>query len=331
MLRISVLMALATMTMIAVSACEVGRPGSERPESSAKPVDFGPTAAYERRVVFLGPGQRLPTAVIMDFVALSDSLGVRRGVRARLADGSEWIRLLDLGWVMERMREPWRLVPFGPLAILVGDAGELSAIVVRGDTEVRLEPGATLAEYAPDRGTQLMLRQARVTVGADLVQGILLDAQLGRALHSTAARDPVFDAELDDADDAIAANGDATPAARPGTEALLMDNAGYYLVLAAAAAGQIGWIHWEGRDEVLRGAQLRAVAWEADEDGTRVPTAWEIVGPGDLAGELTAEVGDGVDVTGAADVERIGYAIVSGWVTLRSVRRDVFGVIRHVR
>lgn len=328
MLRYSRLSMLAILVAAAAPACENGRPGADRPESVAEPVDFGPTAAYERRVVFLGPGQRLPTAVIMDFAALSDSLGVRRGVRVRVADGSEWTRLLDAGWDMERMREPWRLVPHGPLALIVGDAGELTAFVVRGDTEIRLEPGSVLAEHAPDRGTQLMLRQARVAVGAELVHGIMLDAQMGRTLEPAAARDPINRA---DPDAGTAGDDDATPTARPGSEALLVDNAGYYLVFATTSAGQLGWVHSEGRDDELRGTRLRAVGWEEDEEGTRVPNGWEIVGPGDLAGELVAEVVDGVNVTGAADVEGIGYAIVSGWVAYRGVRRDVFGIIRHVR
>lgn len=327
MLRIAVLVVVAVVAMAGVG-CENGRPGVERPESAAEPVDFGPTAAYERRLVFLGPGQRLPTAVILDFAALSDSLGVRRGLRARLADGTEWLRLMDAGWDMERMRDPWRLVPYGPLAIIVGTGDELSALVVRGDTEVRVEPGAPLAERALDRGTQLMLRQARVTIGAELVQGILLDAQMGRALDSTAARHPYYDP---DSDFEQPTDDEATPAARPGSEAFLVDNAGYYMVFATAAAGQTGWVHSQGRDEVLRGARLTAVAWEQVQTGAQVPNAWRIAGPGNLAGELDAEVVDGVDVTGAADVEGIGYAIVSGWVEDRGVRREVYGIIRHVR
>lgn len=301
--------------------------GTDRTEPVAQePTDFGPTAAYERRLIFVGPGQRLPTAAIVDFVSLSDSVGLRRGVRVRVADGDEWSRLLDLGWEGDPMREPWTLVPHGPLRLVAGDAGDLAAVVFRGDVEMRLEPGAPLAEYSVDRGTHLVLRQGRLSLGADLVHGLLLDAQLGRRLDPAVSRDgPAEDALETDAE------GDATPSARPGAEALLLDNAGYYLVFATSTSGQIGWSHHDGHDVVRRGARLVAASWQEAGDNVQVPNAWRIAGPGELTGELVAELVDGVEIGRAAEVERLGYAIVSGWVDDGDVRREVFGIVRHAR
>jgi hypothetical protein len=280
-------------------------------------VDFGPTAAYERRFVFIGPGQRLPTALMLDFVALSDGQGLQRGVRVRLADGADWVSLMDEGWRMDQMRDPWRLVPHPPLAIIAGDGDEVTGLIVRGDTEVRLDPGAPFAEHAPDRGTQLVLRQARLTVGADLVQGILLDAQLGRALDPAATREPGDD-------------GEATPSARPGGEAFLLGADGLYLVFATTGSGRIAWLHANGRDDVRRGAQLQAVGWERADDGTRTASTWRILG-GDMEGELEAEVWDGVDVLNVPTAEGIGYAVATGWVEIDGARQEVYGLVRHVR
>jgi hypothetical protein len=327
MSRIKHLPILAFVVATGAPACENGIPGAREPGRSADAtLDFGPTAAYERRLIFLGPGQRLPSAAIVDFVAVSDSLGLRRGVRARVADGHDWSRVMDAGWEMERMREPWRLVPHGPLRLVVGDAGELGALVFRADTEIRLEPGPTLATFSPDPSMRLLLRQGRLALGADLVQGVILDAQLGRSLDAAASRDG-----RGDESGRTAAPDRATPAARPGAEALLLGEGGFYVVFAGSGDDPFAWLRHGQQDDVRRGARLAAVGWELDGDGFRVPNAWEVVGPSDLTGELVAEAVDGVDISDAPDVEGLGYAIVSGWILDRGVHRDVYGLIRHVR
>jgi hypothetical protein len=336
--RLTLLLALP---LIAAAACDDVPPwrAAQSEPATQAPADFGPTAAYERRLVFLGPGQRLPTAAIMDFVALSDSLGLRRGVRVRLVDGVEWTALMDAGWEMDPLREPWTLVPHGPLRLVAGDAGDLSSIVFKGDVEVRLEPGSSLAEYSPDRGTHLVLRQARLSVGGDLVHGLLLDVQLGRRLDPAMSR-PTLDPETGrspaDADEtadetAVEAGGAATPSGRPGAEALLLDNAGFYLVFATSATGQFGWVHHEGRDDLLQGARLVGASLAEADGGVRVPNRWQIAGHGTLTGELTAEVVEGVEVGRPAEIEGLGYAVVTGWVDYGDGRRDVFGIVRHAR
>jgi hypothetical protein len=323
MVRFTSLLMLAALLAAGSLACDDR--GPERDDTAARaPVDFGPTAAYERRFLFLGPGQTLPSAAIVDFVALSDSVGLRRGVRARVSDGADWQPLMDEGWDMAWMREPWRLVPHGSLRIVLGDAGELAALVFREDMEVRVEPGSALAGHSPDPGTQLVLRQARLALGAELVHGILLDAQLGRGVDPATSRSAR-------SQPGAGAPGEATPIGQPGTEGLLTDNEGFYLVFAAAGAGPLGWIHFQGRDDVRRGARLTAVSWEETADGLELPNAWQVTGQGDLTGELVVEAIDGVDLADVPDIDALGYAIVSGWVADRDVRRDVFGLIRHVR
>jgi hypothetical protein len=120
-----ILTLLAAVLMAPTIACENGLPWGQREEATEPdaPHDFGPTAAYSRRLIFLGPGERLPTAAIFDFTALSDSASVRQGVRVRLLVDGEWNSLMDDGWESAAMREPWRLVPGHGLRIVVDDAG----------------------------------------------------------------------------------------------------------------------------------------------------------------------------------------------------------------
>lgn len=329
-----------------LAACDGGTPwgGDDEETTAVGRQEFGPTAAYDRRLVFLGPGEELPTTAVFDFAALSDSANLRRGIRARVVDGAEWVPLMDAGWEMAPMREPWRLIPHGELSLVVGDAGDLDALVVTGEEgEVRLEPGATIAEYSPDGGTQLVLRQARLQIGGRPVTGVLLDAQLGRAVSSppgpatgaadtaAAAGEPGDDEAGDAAADSLAV--DPAPAPRQGAEALVLDAAGYYLVFATSADGEIAWLHAAGRDDVRRGARLEAIEWEQFEPAAvRVPTAWRVTAPGGLlSGELRSEAADLAVIGDGAEMGAMGYAVVTGWVEDRGVRRNVYGLIRHVR
>ncbi|HUE77532.1 MAG TPA: hypothetical protein VMM83_06280 [Longimicrobiales bacterium] len=325
-----------------LAACEAGGGTEETPATGRE--EFGPTAAYDRRLVFLGPGAELPTAAVFDFAVLSDSATLRRGIRVRLVDGVEWIPLMDAGWEMERMREPWRLLPHGDLKVIVGSAGELDALVLAGEElRVRLDPGSSIAEYSPDAGTQLVLRQAELRLGGEPIAGILLDAQLGRAVNPSAippatteasgeeggqAEEPGEDAEGD-----YSLVVDPAPAARAGAEALLLDNAGYYVVFAASAEGDIAWVHAAGRDDIRRAARLEPLEWEPfEEAGVQVPIAWRVRSPGDLlGGELRSEAADRAVLGEGAGIGAMGYVVVTGWIEDRGVRRNVYGLVRHVR
>lgn len=318
------------LMVLAAPACDDGGGGAP----PAQEGDFGHTAAYNRRFMFLGSGSGpLPAAAVFDFSTLSDSIGIRRGARARLGGGAGWRPLMDAGWEMEPMREPWRLVPHGPLTMVVGETGELSALVVRGSAPTRLELGQTLAEHSPDVGTQLVLRNATLHRDGGSEAGIVLDAQLGRAVNPALAvrdRPPRTDADAR-GDDTIPAS--ATPIALPGADALLIGDQGYYTVLATASSGSLAWIRSNGRSDAMAGTRLEPTAWsDPEEDSVQVPTAWRIFSPdGGLTGELTAGATDRIVLTGTGTLETLAYVLVTGWVQDRTTRREVAGLVRHVR
>lgn len=320
---LSILLAL----VLAVPACENAPPwaGGSAPTTEDVAPDFGPAAAYNRRLLFLGPGD-VPRAAIFDFNILSDSLGIRRGVRARVVDG-DWRTLVDAGWEMEPMREPWRLVPHGPLALVVGETGDLGALIHRDSVATRLEIGPVLAEHSPDVSTQLVLRGARLVLGDEIVSGVLLDAQLGRAVSPVAVP---RNAAIPDTAPGDSVYPPATPIARPGAEALLLDHEGWYAVLATASGGDLAWIRSAGQDDVREGTRLEPTAWSRGSVNAQVPTAWRIISPtGELTGELTARSTDRVRLEGR--LEMLAYVLVSGWVEDRATRREVVGLVRHVR
>lgn len=303
--------------LLASAACDNGAPWTAETEPAVEEQrDFGPTAAYGRRLLFMGPGEPLPTAALFDFTSLSDSAGVRQGVRARLLVDGEWQPLMDSGWRLDPMREPWQIVPGDDLKLMVNDAGELSAVAHRGEPGTRLEPGGLIAETSPDAGTRFVLRQAVLGFGEETVRGILLDAQLGRAI-----------------DPGVVPSGSdrPTPIARPGAEGFLVNNSGFYIVFATSASGAVAWISHGGRDEVQRGVTLTVAAWSPGDETIPMPTGWRVTGPGSLSGELSASVVDPVPLTDLDELSALGYILVSGWIGDDDVRRDVFGLIRHVR
>lgn len=318
------------LVVLAAPACDDSGGGGPPVQEA----DFGPTAAYNRRFMFLGPGSgSFPAAAVFDFSTLSDSIGIRRGARARVGEGEEWRALMDAGWEMEPMREPWRLVPHGPFTMVVGETGELSALVVRDSATTRLELGQTLAEHSPDVGTQLVLRTATLHRDGGTEAGIVLDTQLGRAVNpALAVRDrparPDADARGDDT-----VRASATPIALPGADALLIGAQGYYAVLATASSGSLAWILNGGRGEVRAAARLEPTAWsDPEDDSVQVPTAWRIFSAdGGLTGELTAGATDRIVLRGTGTLETLAYVLVTGWVQDRTTRREVAGLVRHVR
>ena len=360
MLRLTKIAVLTALALTPIG-CEGGAPWDDE-DPAAEPAagpDFGPTAAYERRMVFLGPGEQLPTAAVFDFSSLSDSTGIHRGVRARVVDGNEWLRIMDAGWELEPMRQPWRLVPHGSLRLMVNEGGEVTSLEVRRDSPVVLEPGSIIAEHAPDAGTQLILRQGRLVLDDQPLSGILLDAQIARAVPPATAPAAAVGAATDSAtgptnttgnaatgatpgagSDTVAATLPAdtaaavTPTAKAGAEAFLLDNSGYYLVLVDAGSGSMAWIHSGGRNDVLRGARLVSMGEESAGAAARdlpVPEEWQLLtAAGDTLGELSTEAADR-SALATAEATSLGYALVSGWVEEREVRREVFGLVRHVR
>lgn len=320
--------------VLLAAACDGGAPGAGETTADTARHDFGPTAAFDRRLLFLGPGAELPSAAVFDFGSLSDSAGIRRGARARIVEGDHWVRLVDAGWEMGPMRDAWRLVPHGSLKMVVSDAGELTSLTHRSETTtLRLVLGGVFAEQSPDAGTQLVLRRATLELDGVTADGVLLDAQLGRALAPGPGRDPALTSPEDSASTPEAdTTASPTPAARPGAEAVVVDGEGYSLVLATASGGDLAWVYGGGRSDVLWGARLEPIAWaDFQEGGTQVPTAWRVLSPQErIAGELDARASDHVALR-AEGLTALGYVLVTGWIEDRGARRDVFGLVRHVR
>ncbi len=323
-------LALLTSLLLLAAACDGRGPWSDRDDTTAAGtgVDFGPAAAFERRLLFLAPGEDPPTAAGFDFALVDDSTRHYRSARAVVTRDSAWRTLMDTAWSMAPMRNAWRLVPFGDLHLLVGINDELEAVTVSGAPDTRLFLGRAIGEFSPDAGTRLQLREAELTTGGTTIAGLLLDVQLGRSLQRSGAPHTIV---------ASAGGRAATPVLaaatlQPGTtnvEALLAGD-GVLLALGEAADGPTAWLRDGQRDDVWEGTRLIPTGQAGSPPADTAPD-WRVVrGGGDVVAELRALDRHTVPLPGRAGGS-VGVTVARGWLEIREERVPVVAVLRHVR
>lgn len=283
-------------------------------------------AVYDRELLFVGEMADTLLAAVLDFSAIVDSTIVR-SAHAWLGRNGAWESFLETSWEMQPMRDPWRIVPHGSLRLVVGQAGEIEALLYRqtGHT-LRLAPGRTVAEWSTGGGARLRLRPAELRLGGETVGGILLDVQAGRTLDprgralarttpggalarttpgAAAARTTTGALSRADAGPGTTGTAGARHAAAdiaPDTAAVLgarperaRDSAfltgtdSLHLVLTSGpGSGETAWLRHGDRQQTFRGAALEWLATEPFQAARRdVPTAWRVVTP---LGGLTGEL-----------------------------------------
>lgn len=247
-------------TRMLILAAVLAAPGCERGATPDASTGDAPRAAlpapalYERSLVFVGHGDE-PVGAVLDFSVLDSGSVVVRTVRGWLG-GEAWTSVAEEAWRMEPMRDPWRIVPHGPLRLVAGDDQRIEKLILEREVApLRLAPGADLAAATPSPTLDYILRRARLGIGGEEHTGVLLDVQRVRALADTiAARG---------GDEAIVLTGDAD-------EAVVL------------VGGQATWIPRDGRSRTVEGVQLIPAG----------PARWRITTPrGILVGELAVVAG----------------------------------------
>lgn len=310
-------------------ACD--RPANDADRAAGKG-DAGPAAArapaaYERRMLFLARSQDRPVVALFDFTTFDDGARLHRAVRAWRGEGDRgWDSVFVAAWEDEPVRAPWLIVPHGPFRLLVGDDGEVEALVYRGERgELRLLPAPEFAAWSRGRGTQLRLRSARLVQDDAHTPGVLLDVQLARELPRGNARGR-----------AASATDPGTSGASPARallydEAYITDGEELHVALTGApGADDVLWVIAGPEERVVEGARLEDGAVENDDP--REPNAvWRIAAPdAALEGELRA-AGRPLELatSDALGPAPVALYLVRGWVELRGVRRPVYGLVRR--
>lgn len=289
------------LVLLLLAACD----RSERPGAAAtngRSGREGTAATYDRSFLLLSLRADTPVAAALEFTAVEGPTVIRRTAGAWLARDRTWMELLDQAWETEPMREPWRLVPHGPLRLVVGEGNEIEALIHRAEsTGFRLEPSPPLAEWGAGDAVQLRLRRGTLSLGRESFVGLLLDLQTGAPLTQPGEAEVVF----------------------------VTDGQSASLVVARGADGRTG--AWLRRDtEALEWDRVTLTPIPAEGAGPgAAPGGWRIAEPtGSLLGELDIQ-GEPVtvqDPTGLAGGTRT--FMVRGWISVRGDRRDVFGLLR---
>lgn len=292
-----------------LGACDRGDSNARAPDGAAAAGDTVGPAAYAERLLFLPVSDR-DASVLFDFGARVDSAGVERSLQAWTAQDGAWTALDSAVWRIDRMREPWRMVPHGPLRLLVDADGDLEALVYRRETDpLRLLAGEVIGEWSPAQNARLRIRRAEVVVADGPRSGVLVDAHYR-------------------VDSLVASPADSVGAA------YLTDGRGTHFVLLHGVVDDgAAWMREGARNRTWRGVRIEptsfasaATAGDADTTAAagaapeRTPTAWR------LAAEDAAVSGE-LRIVG--DSGRPGLYDVRGTVEVDGRRFIVHGVLRR--
>jgi hypothetical protein len=281
------------LLLLALTACR----GEEAvPDGGHRAGAPGRTAEYTRHLYFLGEPRPEPVFAVFDFSVAERGEQLDRTATGWIRSGGAWAPLLRMAWKMERMREPWRLVPHGPVRLLVGDDGELAALAVTGPEEIRLIAEAPGARWLPGPGFDARVRPASLRFGRAPLAGTLLDLHL----PGTAAPPRV-----------VLAGADGLALLLPGD-------------------GDTGWLLDGPEEAQLDGLRLEAVgaAGTAGTAGTATDgaaadlPAWRVMVGDRRLGEL-----EGIASIGEADAPPL--RAVRGWLEVTGERRPVVGLVRE--
>jgi hypothetical protein len=149
--------------------------------------------AYERYVVFMTNRGDSTLVVPWFFFAHTVPGGVQRETRGWLARGGSWEGFHAESWETAPSRAPWRVLPRGPVRLVVGPGDALDAIVYEsGARLLEVVPGELLAEWRGQRGETYRVQEGAALLSNQRVDGVMIDLARARAAGDPVAGDWLF-------------------------------------------------------------------------------------------------------------------------------------------
>jgi hypothetical protein len=298
-------------------------PALDEPPPEPSPEGSTPVVGAEhlRVLAFVSLDAATPTVLPWSFRATIGEEGIHRVRTLSVGRGSDWEPLLADSMVTPLNRFPWRILPGGPVRLVVGPGDAVASIGFEDATRsMELLPGEFLAEWLPSPGVSWRIHRASVLFPSSESTGLLLDLSRSRGPGGVAALEWAF------------------LHAGAATQFLFAEVPG-------GGAGAAGISTWTGRS--------RVAFQERDWDGIRVewtqvrafdparrdvPATWALrVPPGDgqgaspLEGELrTLRSLLVADTLAPGPVLPVaGFIEVEGEITVLGERIPVRGLVRH--
>ena len=128
-------------------------PGGESPEEDSLAIARNFRArSYERHIVFLTFQGDSTLLVPWSFSARTRPDGVDREVRGWLARSDMWDPFLSHRWKGPRNSAPWRILPQGPVRLVVGLGDALETIIFQeGGRDLEVNLGDLVVEWSGQR------------------------------------------------------------------------------------------------------------------------------------------------------------------------------------
>lgn len=306
--------ALAALVALA-AACEPPAPTPEAAVTAAEDTATAPAVAtplrtYERALAFRATETDSALAVVWLFEQADLGDGVRRSARGYLLRGGVWDLFLDERADDPASPVPWRVLPTGPMRLVVGSGDRIERVVFEADARLLdLGLGGGGARWTGSRGGTFDVESGSVVLGDRAFSGVAVDLARARSADEAALGDWVF----------LSSGDTVTVLLQAPTQTRDRD-------------GFQGWALRSGREILLPEVTLDWTETLAVDEARRdIPIAWTVASrEGDLSGSLgvrSVDVRPGEGSGPLLPVEALFE--VTGTVTLEGTEFEVEGLIRH--
>ena len=290
-------------------APRVTEPGLRPSESAERNFEDG---LYERNVVFMTVDPDSAIVVPWFFRTSSSAVGVERLTEGWLARAGIWEPFFHDQWISEPSRTPFRILPRGPMDLVIGAGGNLERILFEeGQRQLEVVIDEWMSDWNGNRGETFRVHQGAALFGDQRVEGIVLDMNRARLRESP----------------------------EPG-EWMFLTGPRRLVIVVESPGGSPAYTAW-GRigEEAFRWPEVQ-VEWSAvrsfEEARRDVPVEWDIRSTGSIDGgvELTL-ASAGMELRaeeGAGPILPVnGLYQVTGWAVLAGDSLEVRGLVRHVQ
>ncbi|NNM04130.1 MAG: DUF1499 domain-containing protein, partial [Gemmatimonadetes bacterium] len=168
---------LAIFILAACGPGEEAATGTDVPETDSLELSRNfQGRSYERHIVFLTFQGDSTLLVPWSFSARTEPDGVDREVRGWLARSDEWDPFLYDRWEAPPSSAPWRILPHGPVRLIVGLEDALETILFEdGGRNLEVNLGELLVEWSGQRAQTFRIHEGTVVLADRTVEGHVLD------------------------------------------------------------------------------------------------------------------------------------------------------------